>query len=829
VSALPSGGSAAERDLEVSALATGTPREPAWPVPGEAAWHAPADLGHRYELLDRLGEGGLGIVFRARAIDTGQQVAIKFLRPELVTHPRARAFFLKEGRHLAALEHPHIMPVIECGELDGACWLVMPYLQGGSLGALLTPGKPLERGTALALAEQVASALAYAHRHSIIHRDLKPSNILLEEPGQARLADFGLAQSLFNDELVDPRGFHIEGTPQYLSPAAARGEAEDTRGDIYAFGAVLYQMLTGRPPYTGASRQEVIAQIRAGPPPPILAVAPDACPALAAIAAGAMARNLQDRYVHISYVVEDLARIQRRQPPLGPRGQLSANSAPSSSHAPRRPAKVWLALLGLALAASAAYIALGPLRSTGLRLLRTIEVPGVWDWSTAVIGSRGAGRDIAFFAPSGQDLLLLSAEGQRITRWTLPRGEGDTLRPYLAGDHLPDGVDEVLACWRYRTNLTIALLNQNPYALRTFRAEGATEETDHGTESRSDLMPLALVDLEGDGRRELLARVMTGSKPHFAPRGVLCFDFESATLRWRHLTGGAIVGLVTLDLNGDGTLEVVFGTDAVQNGNVAPDGTADDAAYLRALRSDGELLWVKQLGGPYTRVFPLLARTGPDQPPALLAWLTGAVDHWPAYNQPEIGPVFRLSATGVVMAQYEAGVYLTGCLAADLDGDGHSELYLGDRHGTLRVLNPDLALQRTLQLVANRFDRVVVTPVLARDLDSDGRPDLVLRCYQLEIVSGLNPGDRAGEPNIRVAHDNQIIVLNHALRRTAHFQVAKRWDAELNWEIHAADFTGDGQPELVSLADKALVLERVHRRNRTAPVPPQKPAPSPTR
>ncbi|MBM3882771.1 MAG: serine/threonine protein kinase [Verrucomicrobia bacterium] len=685
---LPSGGSAPEPELEVSALGAPGPNEPQAQIQDAAVWRE--QLGQhqsKYELIAQLGQGGMGIVFRARALGSDREVAIKLLKPHLATDQRARAFFLKEGRHLQALEHPHIVPAIECGEVNGACWLVMPYLGGGSLSASLAARRPLDPATVVSIARQVAEALAFAHSRGIIHRDLKPSNILIDSAGQLRLADFGLAQTLYNDELADPRACHVEGTPQYLSPTAARGEAEDTRGDIYAFGALLYQMLTGRPPYTGASRQEVLDPIRAGPPAPILEIAPAASPHLAAIAQGAMARDLQERYVHISYVLEDLVRVAHNQPPLGPRGQPTADARKRRHALASNLVRLPLALLIVASATVAAVFALRPAKSSGFRLVRTVETPGVWDWSKAVIAYRGNQKDPFFFAASGQDLLRLSREGERLPGWTLPRQEGELLRPHLPADYLAGGSDQVLASWRYGTNLFIALLNQNIYPVTTYRAAGAAEETATGLEARSDLQPLMVVDLDRDGRRELLARVTTGHEPHYSPRGILCFDFASGELRWQHLTGGAVTALVTLNLDGDDPLEIVYGTDAIKNGNVAPDGTDDFASYIGALDSNGSPLWILKLGGPYTRVFPVLASLGTNRTPALLAWLTGAFDHWPQLNQPEIGPVFRIDAQGAIAVKYEAGCYLTGCLAADLDADGRSEVYVADRHGTLRVLD----------------------------------------------------------------------------------------------------------------------------------------------
>ena len=173
---------------------------------------------------------------------------------------------------------------------------------------------------ALEIARQVAEGLQFAHRRGIIHRDLKPANILLG-PGQAAcLADFGLARSLFNDSIIDVEREQIEGTAPYMSPGIAAGHAEDTRCDIYAFGALLYEMLTGDPPYAGRSTAEIRKQILDGPPTPIKTRNLGADSGLITVAEGAMARELRDRYADMSDVLADLERIQQGKKPFGPHG-----------------------------------------------------------------------------------------------------------------------------------------------------------------------------------------------------------------------------------------------------------------------------------------------------------------------------------------------------------------------------------------------------------------------------------------------------------------------------------------------------------------------------
>ncbi len=274
----------------------------------------------RFEILRELGRGGMGVVLLGRDPGTGREVAIKLVRSDLVSDPRAMQRFVKEAGHLKRLRHPNVVPVLEISDRPRGPYFVMPYFEKGSLAGRLKPGQPLERESILKLALPVAEGLNFAHRRGIIHRDLKPANLLLTPDGGVCLADFGLARSLFNDTLVEVESRSWEGTAPYMSPAVAAGEAEDTRCDIYAFGALLYEVLTGRPPYQGERTKEILDQIRAGPPKPIASLNPKADRGLAAIARGALARELRDRYAQMQDILADLHRVEQGRPPLGPHG-----------------------------------------------------------------------------------------------------------------------------------------------------------------------------------------------------------------------------------------------------------------------------------------------------------------------------------------------------------------------------------------------------------------------------------------------------------------------------------------------------------------------------
>src|SRR5258705_9947988 len=203
----------------------------------------------------------------AQATRHDRRVALKVLRPELAAVIGAERF-LAEIKLTANLQHPHILPLFDSGEADSYLFYVMPFVQGETLRDRLTREKQLPVADALRIAGEVASALDYAHRHGVVHRDIKPENILIHD-GQALVADFGiaLAASKAGGPRLTETGMSL-GTPHYMSPEQAMGEREITaRSDIYALGAVLYEMLTGDPPFTGSTAQAVGARVVTESPP----------------------------------------------------------------------------------------------------------------------------------------------------------------------------------------------------------------------------------------------------------------------------------------------------------------------------------------------------------------------------------------------------------------------------------------------------------------------------------------------------------------------------------------------------------------------------------
>ena len=222
-------------------------------------------LSGRYALERELGQGGMALVFLARDLRHERQVALKVLRPEVSAEIGAERF-LREIKLAAGLTHPHILTVYDSGEADGLLFYVMPNMEGRSLRERLERERQLPLEDALRITRQVAAALDYAHRHHVVHRDIKPENILLHE-GAAMVADFGIGKALSANGSITQTGMAL-GTPAYMSPEQASGESDiDGRSDLYSLGCVLYEMLSGEPPFTGPTAQAIIAKRFVSPIP----------------------------------------------------------------------------------------------------------------------------------------------------------------------------------------------------------------------------------------------------------------------------------------------------------------------------------------------------------------------------------------------------------------------------------------------------------------------------------------------------------------------------------------------------------------------------------
>ncbi|MEP7326352.1 MAG: serine/threonine-protein kinase, partial [Gemmatimonadota bacterium] len=256
-----------------------------------------AALGERYEIGDLIGAGGMAMVYRARDLKHGRDVAIKVLRQELAASVGAERF-LREIHIAASLHHPHILQLFDSGEADGLLYYIMPLVRGETLRELMKRG-PLPLSEAVRLAGQIADALDYAHQQGVVHRDIKPENILLES-GHALVADFGIGRAVSGAQLEAPvalteAGLAV-GTPTYMSPEQIDGRTLDGRSDLYSLACVSYEMLAGLTPFAGKTVSAMLRQHLIEDPPAISSIRPDIPHGIGAALQKGMAKLPEERF-----------------------------------------------------------------------------------------------------------------------------------------------------------------------------------------------------------------------------------------------------------------------------------------------------------------------------------------------------------------------------------------------------------------------------------------------------------------------------------------------------------------------------------------------------
>jgi hypothetical protein len=381
-----------------------------------------AALSDRYRIERELGAGGMATVYLAQDLKHDRKVAIKVLRAELAAVIGAERF-LTEIKTTANLQHPHILPLHDSGEADSFLYYVMPYVEGESLRDRLNREKQLPIGDAVRIATEVAGALDYAHRRGIIHRDIKPENILLHD-GRALVADFGiaLAASKAGGSRMTETGMSL-GTPHYMSPEQAMGEREITaRSDVYALGAMTYEMLLGEPPFTGPTAQSIVAKVMTADPATLTGQRKSIPPHVEAAVFTALEKLPADRW---SSAAEFARAMQGQADAVRPGRPVASRGAPL-----RR------AVTGLVLVS---VLSLTLLAGWGMGRSREGVAPPVRRWNLVLPDS----APLDYFAPSvygeGQPSLAIARSGDRIA-YVARRG-GSTILYYR---RLDEGITRAL-------------------------------------------------------------------------------------------------------------------------------------------------------------------------------------------------------------------------------------------------------------------------------------------------------------------------------------------------------------------------------------------------
>jgi serine/threonine protein kinase len=267
-----------------------------------------------YELLEEIARGGMGVVYRARQLSLDRVVAVKMMRPGLLATDAEIHRFYTEAKTAARLQHPNIVAIHEVGEFDGLHYFSMDFVAGPSLAALMRE-RPLSAKEAAKCVQVLAETVQHAHSQGILHRDLKPSNVLMDASERPRITDFGLAWRLEGDAAATVSGT-VTGTPAYMPPEQAAGQNErlSPASDVYSLGAILYELLTGQPPFRAATTSETVRLVLEEQPVPPHRLNPAVTREIAAICLRCLAKEPADRYVSAAALASDLARFLSDEP-----------------------------------------------------------------------------------------------------------------------------------------------------------------------------------------------------------------------------------------------------------------------------------------------------------------------------------------------------------------------------------------------------------------------------------------------------------------------------------------------------------------------------------
>jgi eukaryotic-like serine/threonine-protein kinase len=289
-------------------------------------------LGGRYQLGQMIGTGGMADVYIAQDQRLSREVAVKILRSDLAKDPNFVARFRKEAKAAAGLNHPAIVAVYDSGE-EPAPYIVMELVSGHTLRELIHQGEKLPLARALEIAEGILAGLEYSHRQQIVHRDIKPANVMITNNGDVKVMDFGIARAMDDLGATLTSTWNVVGTAQYLSPEQAVGEPADSRSDIYSTGCLLFELLTGTPPFTGETPVSIAFQHASSTAPLARSIDKTLPEGIEIILAVALAKKPEDRYQSAQEMLDDIAKVRA--------GQEITTQLPKKPLMSRRAAIAW--------------------------------------------------------------------------------------------------------------------------------------------------------------------------------------------------------------------------------------------------------------------------------------------------------------------------------------------------------------------------------------------------------------------------------------------------------------------------------------------------------
>jgi serine/threonine protein kinase len=412
-------------------------------------------IADRYELVELIGKGGMSSVFKAHDRLLDRTVAIKVLHPHFTDDEEYVERFRREARSVAQLSHPNIVTVIDRGEDEGRQYIVFEYVEGENLKQLLQRTGPMPLRDVLLLGLQMARALAFAHARGLVHRDVKPQNVLLNDDGQAKMTDFGIARS------VDVQGVTITGTvlgtSEYIAPEQARGQRVDAQTDVYSLGVVFYELLTGSVPYEGETFVTVALQHVNEPVPSVLERRPETPPRLALAVERAMAKSPDQRYESMDELVGELqACLDDLDPSSEDATMITRGPVVARGRRRERPPRRRRRRLGVLwpIAAVLGVLAVAALAALGAMTLRD----GDSNDPQAAPTQRIAMRGIDSYDPEGDNQ---EEHDEAVARAT----DGDPETFWLTedyGDFAKSGVGLVLDAQRTAEPRTMTILTDTP-------------------------------------------------------------------------------------------------------------------------------------------------------------------------------------------------------------------------------------------------------------------------------------------------------------------------------------------------------------------------------